>query len=482
MNPIKKLALLLLLTALAGVCMTLEGQVTPPGKKLYTLYPPLNFAGTMTECNGYLYWQKPQMPNGTTPAGLLGYNLYRNGSMIQYISNPETLSYFDYMMDPLTFTYTITAYYDLASYGSPGQFGESPAAGPVILTYNCSFSLPLYEPWDQGNFQFQSWVFTPSQGNWVMNTLQGNPAPTASFNGTPALTNYKTTMKSLLLPGNAWVCANMFLEFDYKLTDVSAGGTEKLTAEYYVNNSTYQAVEMTNLGSTGWIHQKIDISQVCGKYFRIGFNASGSGSVNIGSWLVDNIQVYAVCKGPESLTYTRTGNVVSLSWQPPLCDSLQGVIGYNVYRTDQSGLLPFSKLNASPVVGNAFDDHIPGWITSGLFRYYVAALHLDPPSGTILCEAQGDTVLVDYAVGIKTEVNPGISMYPQPANDILTVKSTGQIESWELFNIVGEKILSINGEKRAGIKVPVSALPSGIYLARIKNTAGIYVQKISVMH
>ena len=482
MNAIKKLSFLLLLTMLAGVCLPIEGQVRPPGKKLYTLYPPLNVTGTAIECSVYLQWQKPQAPGGITPAGVVGYYIYRDNSLLKYIGTPDTLFYYNYNMEFGTYTYTITANYDLTSYGLPGLFGESPPAGPAIVSLNCEPPMPFHEPWDQGMFQFNNWTFIPSQGNWIINTGQGNPAPTAVFTGTPSVDNYTVTLKGEKLSGRAWVCANMFLEFDYKLTDNASGGTEKLIAEYYIDTTWHPILEISNQGSTGWIHQKVDISQVCEKIYRIGFKVAGLNSANIGNWQIDNIYVYPICKGPENLTYTRTGKVISLAWQHPPCDSLQGLSGYNVYRTDETGLPPYSKINAAPVAGNTYDDYIPVNITSGVFRYYVTAMLKELQSGSVLCEASGDTVVVDYALGIKAEENPCIRVFPQPAMDNLDITSSSLIESCELFNIMGEKVLSINGEKRTGIKVPVAALPSGIYLLKIKNASGTFVHKVTVMH
>ena len=159
---------------------------------------------------------------------------------------------------------------------------------------NIGQPLPFYEPWDTGTFSFQDWTFIPTQGNWTMNTSQGNPAPAVFFTGTSAVQDYQFTMQSSAQHGEPWICANIYLEFDYKLTDVASGGTEKLIAEFFVDNAWYHAIEVKNEGSTGWVHQKIDISEVGGKWFRIGFLATGLNSANITSWAVDNIRVTPV--------------------------------------------------------------------------------------------------------------------------------------------------------------------------------------------
>ena len=97
-----KLAFMLLLTAFTGINCSSQGQAMNPGNTVYTLYSPLNFTGTAVECNSYLTWQKPQLPDGTTPAGLAGYYIYRDGIKI---GESIAASFDDEGLDP-TKTYT----------------------------------------------------------------------------------------------------------------------------------------------------------------------------------------------------------------------------------------------------------------------------------------------------------------------------------------------------------------------------------------
>ena len=482
MKLFKKLAFLLLITAAAGVCMPVYGQVTPPGKKLYTLYPPLSLTATAIECSVYLTWQKPQTPGGSVPAGLAGYYIFRDGLMIYYINTGETLSYYDDEAEFGNHSYSLTANYDLTSYGSPGQFGTSPPAGPVPVNLNCSIGFPFYEPWDAGTFSFQSWRFIPSQGNWLMNTSQGNPAPTAVFNGSPSSQNYDFTMKGEKLPGRPWVCANMFLEFDYKLSDIAAGGTEKLIAEYYIDTTWHPVAEITNQGSTGWMHQKVDISPVCKKTYRVGFRVTGQNSANIGNWQIDNIRVYPLCKGPANQGYTPNGNIIHLAWEHPPCDSLQAITGYNVYRTDQYGNPPFVKLNTVKLPGFTYTDTIHPTITSGQFKYVITDLQKNLQDNTVLCEAPGDTIVVDYSLGIEVKENPAIRIYPQPAKTKFVISSDSPVESFEMFSILGTSVFKPSSCKQTEVTVPVIKMPNGIYLVQIKNASGTFVRKVTVMH
>ncbi|MCX6305273.1 MAG: T9SS type A sorting domain-containing protein [Bacteroidetes bacterium] len=458
-----------------------RGQATRPDNNLYTLYPPLNFAGSMVECSSYLHWQKPQLPGGNTPAGLAGYYLYRDGALCHYISGSDTLNFYDYDIEYGIHAYTITANYDLTTYGVPGQFGESPPAGPISMIQNCDITLPFYELWDAGTFAFQNWRFVPGQGNWSMDVTQGNPLPAVVFTGIPATEDYEVTMMTPSMPGGPWICATMYFEFDYKLADISADGTQKMVVEYFIDNTWFQATELTNQGSTGWIHEKLNISQVIGKRFKVGFKAKGTLSNKISSWAIDNIKISPVCKGPAGCSFTRTGNVVQLSWQHPLCDSLQVVNGYNVYRTSEYGTPPYTKLNTSVITGLSYTDVVTSAIPNGIFRYYVTDLQkAPPPDNTVLCEAAGDTLVVDFSLGIDVQGTPGLLIYLNQATGRVVVKSNSPVESCEIFNILGRTRLTFSPEKRTEFTIPAAGLENGVYMVRIKNANGNFVRKVAV--
>lgn len=472
---------MLLFALPAFICAPARGHSTLPTNPLDTLYPPLNFQGTTIETTAYLQWQKPQKPDGTTPAGLVGYYLYREGILISYINNPDSLFYYDFSLWYGTYSYTLTANYDLTYYGSPGQFGTSLPAGPVIIDLYCSCPLPFFETWDQGTFAFRNWTFVPNQSNWNIRVTEGNPPPSAVFNGSPSLQNYDIKLKAMVLDSRPWVCANMYLDFDYQLTDISAGGTELLTAGYFNDSGWHPVYEIPNQGNTGWVHKKIDFSAAMGPGIQIGFKVSGVNSLNIEKWAIDNINLYPVCKGPTACSHTQNGKVVHLSWQKPDCDSVQEVVGYNIYRSQWTPDL-FSKLNASPVITLEYFDNLPPNDTCSIYYYFITAIHYDLLSNTFLCEAPCDTMLVNLSAGIEALSNNGIRVFPNPATDLLTVQSSTDLESAELINITGQIVFEVTTGMKKEFSIPLSAIPSGIYIIRIINRTGTILKKITVVH
>jgi hypothetical protein len=257
---------------------------------------------------------------GGTPDGLIGYNIYRGGSFIHYNPHQDSITYYDYNLDPGTYKYDVKAKYDLTTYGFPGQFGESLSntAGEKTVTLNCGTPLPFYEPWTAGSFLFQNWAPT---GHWSMNTGIGNSAPCADFTWQPAVANYSQALTSEVIDASPWTCAAIWMDFDVKLIDRNNTGKEKLTVDLFYNGSWHQKLELTNNGSTDWISKHIDISVVKGKSFRIRFVANGVNSADMLHWYVDNIHAYGICKAPTALSAVQSQFTTTLTWTAPSCGS-----------------------------------------------------------------------------------------------------------------------------------------------------------------
>ena len=288
------------------------------------LWPPANLAAVTSGNNAVLSWEKPRMPADTgsyvTPPGLLGYNLFRNNSQVSFIPFPDSLSFSDPALEPGSYSYFVNARYDLTSYGFPGQQDSSPPAGPALVEISYGLPLPFSESWDQGTFTYQGWNFTPGQGNWTLNLNIGNPAPSAEFTGFPSETDYAHSLESPVLDASALYCATVWLDFDIRLQDMYANGTEEMVVEVYYNGIWHKKATWKNFGSFDWTPAHVDISTACGKSFRIRFRAAGLNSTEILGWNVDNVAVYAVCRPPTNLQGTSAGDDIQLQWSPPQCN------------------------------------------------------------------------------------------------------------------------------------------------------------------
>ena len=626
---------------------------------------------------------------GATPAGLIGYNVYRDEALIAYVSGQDTTWYYDLNLDPNTYTYAVTAVYDLTDYGFPGMTDESLIEGPETVSIVCGRPLPFYEPWDQALFSYNDWTFAPVQGNWVMNSGLGNPAPTADFSWQPMIYDYSYALESPILNAGPWTCAALWFDFDYKLVDRNATGDEYLTVEVFYNGSWHEKAEYSNNGSVDWTSEHFDISSAQGKALRVRFVAHGAKSEDILHWYVDNIHVYGICNSPVDLTGAVSGNNVTLTWTPPTCegggggtpmqfmwddgtaengwainpgyvawignefpiaatydgviqsfdvwfgfgagnsqtltiDVLDGtqtivgtsdafttpsedwltvncndipfsgmfygmvhwdnasmatnyfgidedgpnsgldlewyfdgttwdkfsnmgynggvflmranalvggdlksvelvpghkptghitdlsalrqidgyfdtknygtfgvrndadssqIIGYNVYRTDVGAQPPYNKLNASPLTATTYTDVIPNTAANyGHYKYYVTAVFNDSQENAFLCESPGsDTIDIQFpAVGIDEPGNSSIVFYPNPATDVVNVKSNATIQNIEVMNFVGQSVFTLNSVDSKTTKINVTSLRAGVYFVKVTTSEGIRTAKITV--
>jgi hypothetical protein len=297
---------------------------------------------------------------GGTPPGLIGYNIYRGGNFIHYNPHPDSITYYDYGLNPGTYKYEVKAKYDLTPYGFAGQFGESlgNTAGEKTITTVCGAPLPFYEPWDNGNFVFNQWQ---PNGHWMVNTGIGNPAPSADFHWDPAITNYSQALTSEVIDASAWTCAKIWLDFDVKLLDRNNTGKEKLTIDLYYNGSWHQKLELTNNGSTAWVPKHLDITSVKGKAFRVRFVANGENSADMLHWYVDNIHAYGICTPPTNLQKSQSQFTTNLTWTAPNCGSgSSGVIMNFIFDdgTAESGVTDNGEvawLGTEFPISNAYD-------------------------------------------------------------------------------------------------------------------------------
>lgn len=66
----------------------------------------------------------------------------------------------------------------------------------------------------------------------------------------------------------------------------------------------------------------------------------------------------------------------------------------------------------------------------------------------------------------------GVSMYPNPARDILNINSSGkEIKTISIFNILGKQVMKLHPNSLKTI-VDVSNFPSGVYIAKISMLSG----------
>jgi hypothetical protein len=264
--------------------------------------------------NKPLVFCQPLDTSGTVPFNFMGYNLYHNGWLVAFIPSTAT-SYSPEWNSPVNISYYLTAVYDLAPYGFPGETGE---ATGLYANYRLryGYALDFLEQWNTGTFGTNNW--TTDGDNWSVNAQQGNPGPTAQFTGDPVQENYSMSLESYPFLADSLSAGQLFLDFDIKLNISYPPRTEYMDVQVWDWQSQVWTTINTYLNDYSgffWISEHLDITDYAmNEVFKIRFLAQGESTGNFLSWLIDNIHVYRDCEEPYNLELTVAGNGLNLTW------------------------------------------------------------------------------------------------------------------------------------------------------------------------
>nr|WP_321228155.1 T9SS type A sorting domain-containing protein [uncultured Psychroserpens sp.] len=95
-------------------------------------------------------------------------------------------------------------------------------------------------------------------------------------------------------------------------------------------------------------------------------------------------------------------------------------------------------------------------------NYYLQVWSNDSSGATGLF----DLTFQDATLSVKKDVFEGFSMYPNPVNSVLTFRGNDTIESIWVYDLVGQKILSMDSNTTQG-QLDVSTLSSGMYIVKV---------------
>jgi hypothetical protein len=146
--------------------------------------------------------------------------------------------------------------------------------------------------------------------------------------------------------------------------------------------------------------------------------------------------------------------------------------GYNVFRQD-AGNGDFNLLTHGPVYDTTYLDQ---GLVPTIYRYYVTAYNQDCSFST-----SSDTVLIDLVTGISSHAAQFLTIFPNPAKDFVTVKSSGEITAIDVFNYLGQIMYRNSDLSGMEGKVNVSDLQQGVYFFRIKTGNTERTCKVSVV-
>lgn len=173
---------------------------------------------------------------------------------------------------------------------------------------------------------------------------------------------------------------------------------------------------------------------------------------------------------PSNLAANAIGNNVVLFWDEPSnsggpAAELQGYNVYSKVETGSVGLLEYVE-----------DDHYSHEdITDlGVYTYYVTAVFEEGES-----DPSNEVVVELVATGIEDPLSENTLIYPNPATDVVNIKTTSRIMRIEVYNYAGSKMFEKYVDNTS-YKLNTSQLNTGVYIFRIFSNDGSVVKQVII--
>ena len=174
-------------------------------------------------------------------------------------------------------------------------------------------------------------------------------------------------------------------------------------------------------------------------------------------------EVVVSCNPVRNLNAEAYGDVpeVHLRWTEPETGSTGNLIGYMIRKDGE--LLTGFLVEATEWI----DDEVDFGETH---EYNVIAIFDDG------CEAESEPISVTVIWDAVHENGKEIKIYPNPVKETLHIEGMDILQV-ELFNIVGQKVLSVDADFDA---IKLDQLPSGLYFIRLQSKQGEQNLKILI--
>jgi hypothetical protein len=347
----------------------------------------------------------------------------------------------------------------------PEQLAADSSGNDVRLTWSapvCEDGYPLLEGFEEATFPPPDWTQVVTNINNVTWKQASSTSPAGVHSGL-----YAAGLTWDYSHQDEWLIAqNIEITGDLKFWSYAYQGSIHLD-HYYVKISEDQGVHWATLldisalplfpsssGYNEWsVPYTVDLSSHIGQVVDIAWQAiDGDGQGLWYAWIIDDCSV-----GSKK---------IFLPTNPTSTE------GYNVFRQDANNG-DFNLVNPGPVYDTTYLDQ--GLVPS-VYRYYVTVNNPDCSFST-----SSDTVLINVVTGISSHAAQFLNVYPNPAQDLVTVKSSGEITSVDVFNYLGQTVYRNTDLRGMEWKIDVSGFQQGVYFFRIKTGSTTRTFKISVV-
>jgi hypothetical protein len=173
----------------------------------------------------------------------------------------------------------------------------------------------------------------------------------------------------------------------------------------------------------------------------------------------------------DSVSHDKT-NVPVIFPSYPVTSS---ILGYNLWRSVSEDTL-FQKVNANPIPDHEYTDYTPGY---NRYSYKITAL-FNTGDSTEVESWFSNTVSVNVIAGMALINNNNLSFRPNPASDYLEISSKLPLEEVALRSLAGQTVLVVKNPDDRFIRIDVSGMKPGLYVAKIVIDGETVYQKIAI--
>jgi hypothetical protein len=212
---------------------------------------------------------------------------------------------------------------------------------------------------------------------------------------------------------------------------------------------------------TGWV--------AMGATYGLDYNWNLAGFVALADGKATPLKPIAEISGtvnPNASFSFVDGNGIAKKMNP---SESKDLVGFNVYRKNP-GSTTFN------VIGYTTETNYTDNVTiTGLYQYYVTAVYEDPTGESL----PSNTITVDVMTGIEDVIFNNTAIYPNPANDMVNIKSEFEIESIRIFNHAGQAVASEIVDSKF-YQFNTSQFTPGLYLFQIETNEGTITKRIII--
>lgn len=90
-----------------------------------------------------------------------------------------------------------------------------------------------------------------------------------------------------------------------------------------------------------------------------------------------------------------------------------------------------------------------------------------------------DNITITEGNGIENFSEDNVSIYPNPANNVVNVNAASNINTVEIFNMMGQKVAAFDAND-TNVQINTTSLNNGMYMMRITTENGVSNQKFTV--